>query len=117
PTSAGNIRNPCSPPRRVTFGQTSSSEMGDLWLQVTTATDEDRERLDRDFAPKMLKEDIAGIEKMLELDAGDPRVHTDLGLCYLEAGRVADAVAQLEASARVDPTSPGAQHDAGAVLL
>jgi tetratricopeptide (TPR) repeat protein len=115
--SAGNVRNPFSPPRRVTFGQTSSSEMGDLWLQVMTSGDEDRRRLDEDFAPKMLREDIAGIEKMLEISPHDPRLHADLGLCYLEAGRPDDGLAHLEEAARLEPASPGAQHDVGAVLL
>jgi tetratricopeptide (TPR) repeat protein len=115
--SAGNVRNPNNPPRRVTFGQTSASEMGDLWLQVMTSSAEDRRLLDRDFAPKMLREDIAGIEKILETDPHDPRLHADLGLCYVDAGRIGDALTQLEEAARLQPTSAGAQHDVGALLL
>ena len=52
--STRNPRNPNRPPRRVTFGQTSASEMGDLWLQVATASDGDRAALEADYAPKML---------------------------------------------------------------
>jgi tetratricopeptide (TPR) repeat protein len=115
--SAENIRNPNNPPRRVTFGQTSASEMGDLWLQVMTASAEDRRLLDRNFAPKMLREDIAGIEKILETAPRDPRLHADLGLCYVEAERIGDALTQLEEAARLQPTSAGAQHDVGALLL
>jgi len=36
--SAANPRNPNRPPKRVTFGQTSSSEMGSVWLQVLPST-------------------------------------------------------------------------------
>ena len=115
--SAANIRNFSSPPKRVTFGQTSSSEMGDLWIQVMPRSDADRRRLDAEFAPKMLREDIAGIEKMLEIDSSDPRLHTDLGLCYLEAKEPAAALAHLEEAARLQPASAGAQHDVGMVLL
>jgi tetratricopeptide (TPR) repeat protein len=115
--SSKNVRNPFNPPRRVTFGQASSSEMGDLWLQVMTATEEDRTLLDRDFAPKMLREDIAGIEKMIESRPRDPRLHADLGWCYLEAGRKADGLYHLEEAARLDPASAGAQHDVGLLLL
>lgn len=115
--SAENPRNPNNPPKRVTFGQTSFSEMGDLWLQVMTASEVERDTLDREFAPKMLKEDIAGIEKMLEIDARDPRLHADLGLCYLEAGRAAEGLAELQEAARLQPTSPGAQYDVATVLL
>src|SRR5439155_11206226 len=32
--SAANFRNPTQPPRRVTWGQQTFDEMGDLWLQV-----------------------------------------------------------------------------------
>ena len=115
--SSANIRNPNNPPTRVTFGQTSSSEMGDLWIQVMPRSDADRRRLDADFAPKMLREDIAGIEKMLEIDPTDPRLHADLGFCYLEAGKRAAALAHLEEAARLEPTSAGAQFDVGLVLL
>lgn len=115
--SSANIRNSGNPPSRVTFGQTSSSEMGDLWLQVMPRSDADRRRLDADFAPKMLREDIAGIEKMLEMDSSDPRLHTDLGFCYLEARKPAVALAHLEEAARLQPASAGAQYDIGLVLL
>lgn len=115
--SSGNIRNFNNPPRRVTFGQTSSSEMGDLWIQVMPRNDADRRVLDADYAPKMLREDIAGIEKMLEFDSSDPRLHADLGFCYLEAGKPAAALAELEEAARLEPASAGAQYDAGMVLL
>lgn len=115
--SVANVRNPSSPPKRVTFGQTSSAEMGDLWLQVMTATDDDRAHLDRDFAPKMLTEDIRGLEKMLEISPGDARLHADLGMCYVESGRTDEAVAQLKTAARMQPASAGAQHDVGVVLL
>jgi tetratricopeptide (TPR) repeat protein len=115
--SAGNARNPNRPPRRVTFGQTIASEMGDLWLQVVTRTDADRAVLDRDYSPKMLREDIAGVEKGLETRPTDARLHADLGLCYLEAGRTADAIAALREAARLDPRSASVHYDLGTVLL
>ena len=86
--SADNPLNPNNPPRRVTFGQTTSSEMGDLWLQVVTRSAGDRAALDRDYGPKMLREDIAGAEKVLKLNPADARLHTDLAFCYLDAGRL-----------------------------
>lgn len=115
--SPRNARNPNRPPRRVTFGQTSASEMGDLWLQVVTHNPADRARLDRDYAPKMLREDIAGVEKSLESTPLDARLHADLALCYIEAGRVADALASFERSLQLDPRSPGTQYDLGTLLL
>ena len=39
--SAENARNPQHPPQRAGWGQRSSDEMGDLWLQVLTRNDAD----------------------------------------------------------------------------
>lgn len=115
--SARNVRNPNRPPRRVTFGQTTASEMGDLWLQVATRSGSDLAALDRDYAPKMLREDIAGDEKTLEISPNDPRLHADLAFCYLAAGRADAAIAQFETAARLDPSSPHAHYDLGTTLL
>jgi tetratricopeptide (TPR) repeat protein/mono/diheme cytochrome c family protein len=115
--SAGNPRNPHRPPRRVTFGQTTSSEMGDLWLQVITRSEGDRAALDADYLPKMLREDIAGVQKMLESTPDDARLHADLAFCYIAAGRVADAIAHLRDALRLDPASANAHYDLGTTLL
>jgi hypothetical protein len=115
--SAENVRNPNHPPRRVTFGQTTSSEMGDLWFQVVPRNAGDRAILDGDYAPKMLQQDIAGDEKMLEMNPGDARLHIDLAFCYLEAGRVADAIAHFEQAVRLEPGSSEARYHLGTALL
>ena len=115
--SAGNVRNPNRPPRRVTFGQTTASEMGDLWLQVATRTDGDRVALERDYAGKMLREDIAGDEKTLEISPNDPRLRSDLAFCYLADGRAEAAIVQFEAAVRLDPKSPHVHYDLGTTLL
>jgi tetratricopeptide (TPR) repeat protein len=115
--SATNPRNPNRPPRRVTFGQTSASEMGDLWVQVQTGTPADRERLERDIGLKMLRQDIAGDEKVLEVHPRDARTRADLAACYIDAGRTDDAIAQLRASLSIEPSSPGVHYDLGSVLL
>src|SRR5712691_2248782 len=115
--SADNVRNPNRPPRRVTFGQTTASEMGDLWLQLATRTSSDRAALDVDYAPKMLQEDIAGDEKTLEISPNEPRLRSDLAFCYLAAGRAAEAIVQLEDAVRLEPKSAHAQYDLGTTLL
>jgi tetratricopeptide (TPR) repeat protein len=102
--SSANPRNPNNPPKRVTFGQASSSEMGSLWLQVLPRTRGDLEILDRSFSPKLLQDDIAGDEKMLEAAPDNPLLHAALASCYLEAGRDADAATQLEAALVLDPS-------------
>jgi Tfp pilus assembly protein PilF/mono/diheme cytochrome c family protein len=114
--SAANPHNPSKPPRRVTFGQTSSSEMGSLWIQVLPHSAADLQTLDRDFSPKILSDDIAGDEKWLEMNPRDARLHAELGACYFEAGRTDDALVQLREAARIDPT-PLRHYDVGRVLL
>ena len=115
--SAANPRNPNSPPRRVTFGQTSSSEMGDLWLQVATTTDRDRATLDADYAPKMLREDIAGDETTLRTRPNDARLRRDLALCYLEAGRTDDAIAEFERAVAIEPQAADQHYELAVILL
>jgi tetratricopeptide (TPR) repeat protein/mono/diheme cytochrome c family protein len=114
--SAANRLNPNRPPRRVTFGQTSASEMGSLWLQVVPPNPRDLARLEEDFAPKILRDDIAGNEKWLEVEPNNAQLRAELAACYLEANRVADALVQLNEALRLDPT-PGRHYDVGRVLL
>jgi tetratricopeptide (TPR) repeat protein len=114
--SAANPRNPNTPPRRVTFGQTSTSEMGSLWIQVLPHSAADLKVLDANFTPKILAGDIAGDEKWLETNPGDARLHSELGACYFEAGRVDEALKQLREAARLDP-APLRHYDVGRVLL
>jgi Flp pilus assembly protein TadD len=115
--SSSNPRNPHQPPQRVTFGQTSSAEMGDLWLQVVTASDIDRATLDADFAPKMLREDIAGDETSLLTHPNDARLHRDLALCYLDDQRIDDAIAEFERSLALVPGAADQHYELGVVLL
>ena len=114
--SAGNRSNRNTPPRRVTFGQTSASEMGSLWLQVVPRSAADLTLLDRDFSPKLLRDDIAGNEKWLEVEPRNAQLRAELAACYLEANRFDDAVVQLSEAARLEPAA-GRHYDVGRVLL
>ena len=114
--SAANRANPNHPPRRVTFGQTSASEMGSLWLQVVPKRAADLSRLEDDFGPKILRDDIAGNEKWLEVEPRNAQLRAELAACYLEASRPADALAQLNEALRLDPTA-GRHYDVGRVRL
>lgn len=114
--SAANPRNPNHPPKRITFGQTSTSEMGSLWIQVLPLNPADLETLDRAFSPKLLGDDTDGNEKWLEVEPRNPRLHAELAACYLEAGRIDEGVAHLEDALRLDPTS-GRYYDLGMALI
>lgn len=115
--SDGNPKNPNRPPKRVVFGQTSDSEMGDLWLQVVTATEGDRAMLDGSYAPKMLNEDIAGDEMLVAARPDDASVRRDLAYCYMAAGRAADAIAQLQKAIELEPSSADGRYQLGTLLL
>ena len=115
--SAANLRNPNRPPQRVTFGQTTSSEMGNLYIQVVALNGADLAALDKNYAPKLLREDIAGFEKMLEVTPSDARLHADLAFLYLAAGRVGDATAHLLEAVRLLPDAASPHYALGTVLL
>ena len=114
--SPENIRNPEVPPRRVLWGQRSKDEMGDLWFQLLTKTERDRERLNGEIATKMVAEDIIGYETMLTVTPGDYELHDDVALLYLGSGRPADAVRHFEASVKARPDSAAARYNLGTAL-
>jgi tetratricopeptide (TPR) repeat protein len=106
--SAENPRNPQQPPRQVHWGQRSSDEMGDLWLQVLTRDDRDRARLIGGFQPKMLAEDVIGYETMIRANPADIELHDDVAMLYLQLGRPREAVAHFDASVKLKPQSAAA---------
>jgi tetratricopeptide (TPR) repeat protein len=115
--SAGNRRNPSSPPTRVTWGQKSSNEMGDLWIQVAPRRAGDLDILNNDRAPRELAEDIVGSEMMLAEDPDQVMEHDAVALLYLQFGKIADAVAHFRESARLQPESAAAQYNLGTALM
>jgi len=104
--SAQNRRSPIRPPGRVRWGQNSTDEMGDLWLQVFASTPEDLRLLERHVQQKMVREDAIGYEQLLEGDPENPRLHESLAACYLQLGEGHRAIHHLEASLRLEPQSP-----------
>jgi Flp pilus assembly protein TadD len=85
--SATNPRNPERPAKRARWGQRSSDEMGDLWIQVLTRDEPDLVTLTREFRTKVANEDAIGYEMEIERLPGDAGLHDDLALLYLELGR------------------------------
>jgi tetratricopeptide (TPR) repeat protein len=114
--SADNPRNPIQPPARVTWGQWSQDEMGDLWIQVLTRDDRDRETLNAAFRRKAIAEDIIGYETMIRRDPRRRQLHDDVAQLYLDQGRAAEAAAHLEAAVRLDPQSAAAHFNVATAL-
>ena len=115
--SAANRRNPDRPPRRVRWGQNSSDEMGDLWLQVVATSGGDRKILEADFGPKVLAEDAVGYETLLVTDPNNARLHDAAGALLLGLGRPDRAMAHLESALKIDPTLASAHYNLASALL
>jgi tetratricopeptide (TPR) repeat protein len=103
--SAANRHNPDSPPRRVTWGQRSSDEMGDLWIQLLTRSEPDLVALSGQIRQKMFREDIVGYEKELRAAPGSITLRNDLAVLYLEVGEPAQAATHFAAVSRLQPTA------------
>ena len=114
--SAGNPRNPQQPPARARWGQRSSDEMGDLWIQVLTRDEADLVRLNRDFRPKVAAEDVQGYEVEIEKHPADDGLHDDAAMLYLELGRADRAIAHFETSLTLKPGSAAAHYNLATAL-
>jgi len=114
--SASNERNPQRPPIRARWGQRSAEEMGDLWLQVLPRTDDDLNRLSRDFRPKVAAEDVKGYESEIDKHPDDAGLHDDVALLYLELGKSDRAIAHFTTSLRLKPQSAVAHYNLGTAL-
>ena len=125
--SAGNVRNPNQPPRRVRAGNQASDEMAELWLELLPRGSGDRRReleesvirqsLDKDpknftanlnlGAVLLSRLNAAGAVGALETAvAAEPRraeAHNMLGLALQFVGRTAEATAEFEAALRLRP--------------
>jgi len=101
--SDGNRRNPSRPARRVKWGPQSTDEMGALWLEILPKAAADVPGLLRDFSERALRADIDGAKMQVSASPSDPLAHNFLATKYLQAGRVADAVAQLNEALRLKP--------------
>ena len=114
--SDANPRNPQQPPSRARWGQRSSDEMGDLWIQVLTRDERDLDRLSRDFRPKVAAEDVLGYEVEIEKHPADAALHDDVAVLCLELGRTDQAIAHFRRSLALKPQSALAHYNLGTAL-
>jgi Flp pilus assembly protein TadD len=115
--SPANPRNPQRPPLRARWGQRSSDEMGDLWIQVLTRSEPDLETLSRAFRPKVAAEDVLGYEVEIEKHPDDAALHDSVAMLYLELGRHQQAIAHFARSTKLKPHSPQAHYNLGTALI
>jgi Flp pilus assembly protein TadD/mono/diheme cytochrome c family protein len=115
--SADNRHNPHRPPRRVSYGQHTSDEMAELWLQVVTRRPEDRVRLAKAAREKVVREEIVGTEKRLETDPDNVALHDDVALLHAEAGHLHRTAEHFAATVRLRPDSAAAHYNLGNALF
>ena len=114
--SAGNVRNPHHPPTRVVWGQNTSDEMGDLWLQVIPRVASDESILTADFRRKAHAEDLAAYTKLLRGDPSNPLRHDAVAALYLDAGQLDEAIAEFRESLRLNRDSAPTHYNLGFAL-
>jgi hypothetical protein len=121
--SARNPRNPDTPPRRVLFGQNSSDEMGDLWLQVRPGSADERAALYRDFYPKTVAEDVNGYTMLVRANPDHAGYRRDLANGYYNLGtlqmlarRMTEAEASFRAAVAWRPDHAATHNNLGVAL-
>jgi tetratricopeptide (TPR) repeat protein len=114
--SADNPRNPSRPPQSVVWGQNTTDEMGDLWLQVAPRSAADLMTLNDDIGRKTRAEDLAAYTKVLSTDPLNPLRHDTVALLNLQQGRLAEAEAEFRSSLRLNPDSASTHYNLGLVL-
>ena len=115
--SEANRHNPHHPPQRVTYGQHTTDEMAELWLQVVTRNPADRARLVRAARERVVREEIVGVEKRLELDPDNAALHDDVAMLHAEAGHLDRTSDHFAQTVRVRPESAAAHYNLGNALF
>jgi Tfp pilus assembly protein PilF/mono/diheme cytochrome c family protein len=108
--SAGNARNPNSPPKRVVGGNQATDEMGHFWLQVLV---QENVRGDGDQRP-VLQEAL--MRHRIARYPDDVSAHLNLGTLLLSRKQSAAAIAHLRAALRLAPEQAQALNNYGAAL-
>jgi tetratricopeptide (TPR) repeat protein len=111
-----NARNPFHPARRIVWGQNTTDEMGDLWVQLVPARNEDVALLGDDIARKTRAEDIAAYTRVLQSDPKNPLRHDAVAMLYLQDGRPQDALTYFRESLRLNPDSAPTHYNLGLAL-
>jgi Tfp pilus assembly protein PilF len=115
--SAANPRNPYQPPRRIVWGQNTTDEMGDLWLQLVPRRMNEFAALSADVERKRRTEDLAAYAKLVRDDPDNPLRRDTLAMLYLQNGRAREATAELRESLKLNPESAPTHYNLGLALI
>lgn len=91
-----NLSNPNVPPRRVVYGPSTADEMGDVWLQVVPESASDAAQLARVVAAREISAQSSGYRRLSSSVPEDPMPRLTLATLHLQAGRLAEAIDELD---------------------
>jgi Flp pilus assembly protein TadD len=111
-----NTNNPARPAHRVRWGAKSTDEMGALWIEVIPRRSSDATQLEADQDARGLRADIAGAETQARANPTEASAHNYLATKYLQGGRIADAIAELEQALRLNAGDAEAHSNLGSIL-
>jgi tetratricopeptide (TPR) repeat protein/mono/diheme cytochrome c family protein len=114
--SAANPRNPHSPPARVVWGQNTSDEMGDLWMQMIPRRSADASVLTDDIHRKAHAEDLAAYTTLLRRDPDNPLRHDAVAQLYLDDAQFDQAIEELKRSLALNDASAPTHYNLGYAL-
>jgi Tfp pilus assembly protein PilF/mono/diheme cytochrome c family protein len=114
--SAANPRNPSQPPKPVVWGQNTTDEMGDLWIQLVPRNDADFMALATDVDRKARAEDLKAYTKLLSQDPTSATRHDAVGLIYLQSGDGEQAATHFRESIKIDPRVAATHYNLGLAL-
>ena len=106
--SAGNPRNPTQPPQIAEWGWRTTDEMGDVWLQVTTPVEGDRDALRASARNKMLNEDAIGSETLIAREPHRVDLRNDAAVIYMALDRHRDALRHFREAKKLRPSAVAA---------
>lgn len=114
--SRENPRNPSQPPAEVQWGWRSSDEMADVWLQMMTASDEDRRVLSGAAEAKATREDGVGAEVLIAREPEHFNLRNDAAAIYMELREPQKALEHFRAARRLNLSAPSAAYNVGTAL-
>ena len=114
--SAANPRNPFNPPQRIVWGQNTTDEMGDLWMQFVPVRKEEGGVLAAAIGQKTRAEDIAAYTRVLQTDPANPLRHDAVAMLYLQDGNVPEAIRHFRESLRLNTDSAPTHYNLGIAL-
>ena len=104
--SSKNVRNPNSPPQRVTWGAKSSDEMALGLLQVVPFNAADYRKLALDLQTKGFLDKLSGYESVIRREPDNIAAHNSLGYYYEIAPDKQAIAARLDAEKEASPDDP-----------